>query len=298
MCKNTYVKKKCLQYEYDCDDDSDDDDDILFTACVLNCKSKVIRTSDNPTLAQAMETIDSWKRWQPVCEKEMASMRDKGVGKRIDFEKIPVDDRKNILQGKMDLLAKYLASGDWDKDKGRLCVMDCFNKSPAETYTYAPTGSDKALKVLIQISVIMNLLKTQLDFKSAYLSADLPFPRYMKLPTQFRDENGNEIFWKLFKAIYGMRESGYLFSEEVRSALMNANWKQCPSAPAVYVKHFTTGDIGLLFTYVDDEKLFHSSLMVLDDLLAALFKFDVIVVKTPNSFLGYDMYEHIDGTTR
>jgi len=254
------------------DSDSDDDDEFVdnihYTVYALRKTSTnrhKAHTDDNPTLDRAMKT--SWGRWEPIVMKEMTSAVEKGTGVPILKEDIPPEFAKGILRGKMNLITKYLPSGQHDKDKARLVAMDCFDDTPPSSYTYAPTGSDKAYKIMLQIGVTMKLTRVGLDFSSAFLSATLPFRKFLLLPKQFRDENGNRIYWELMKALYGMRESGYLFSEEVRRALIAGGWKQSVSDPSVYTKKFSNGEIGLLFTYVDDQSLWASSMRVLQAIM-------------------------------
>jgi hypothetical protein len=50
--------------------------------------------------------------------------------------------------------------------------------------------------------------------------------------------NGKRISWKLKKALYGMREAPYLFTEDCLALLQKAGWKRCVHDPAVFTKNF------------------------------------------------------------
>ena len=254
----------------------------------------MVRTDDNPTLNTAVKT--DWVRWKLVVDKELKGIKDKDVYDEIKFEEIPVSERGNILKSKFVLNTKYLPTGEKEKDTARLCVLDCLSKEEPMTHTYAPTGNDKVFKVLLQLSVMFGWKRHKIDFVAAFLNAVLPEPRYMKLPDHFKDKEGKAVYWKLKKALYGMRESGFLFSETVKECLLRHGWIQCPSDPAVFMKFYDDGvDFGFLYTHVDDEHLFSSSDKVMELLLIDLSEFEVKRFDSVVAFIGYDCYQHNDG---
>ena len=60
------------------------------------------------------------------------------------------------------------------------------------------------------MSVKFDLKVHQIDFKSAYLNANIDFEIFLELPQGFKqfDKDGNELVMKLNKSIYGLKQSG------------------------------------------------------------------------------------------
>jgi hypothetical protein len=73
----------------------------------------------------------------------------------------------------------------------------------------------------IALTAAEDLELYQVDIKSAYLNAHLPADRDVYISAQpglpKRHEFGNELVCKLHKSIYGLADSGRLFSEKLVS---------------------------------------------------------------------------------
>jgi len=263
--------------------------------CALATKRRV-RTEANPTVTQAMKTTAGKARWDPVIEKEMEQLRKRDVGTPTLHQDIPKGAK--IVQSKIDLKAQINPDGSHKKDKARICAMDNLRVLTTFVNTFAATGNEITLKILIQIAVTMRWLIFGVDFVGAFLHSDLPkgMEVYMQLPKYF-DKDGRSIYWRLNKAMYGLRESPAIFTEHVRSTLIKAGWKCLISDRAVYMIQNSDGDIGILFTHSDDERLFCSHERVCEQLIATLKgnNFE-ITLGLNESFVGYKESRLKNGT--
>jgi hypothetical protein len=77
-----------------------------------------VRTSDNPSMAQALR---NWQRWSIPADKEMTMLADMDLYDEIAFEDVPPGAQ--ILPTKMDFKTKYNSLGEFLKDKARLVVL-------------------------------------------------------------------------------------------------------------------------------------------------------------------------------
>lgn len=253
------------------------------------------RTEKNPTVTQAMKTEEGKMRWGKAIQAEYDQLVAKGVGVEVSREDIPRG--AEILPSKIDLKAQHNPDGTFKKDKARMCVMSNLSKRSPYVNTFAATGNETTLKLLFQIAVILGWLIYGIDFVGAFLGARLPAGMhvYMRLPHYF-DVNGKERYWKLVMAMYGLRESPAIFTDDVRTRLVAAGWKCLISDRAVYMKINSHGDIGILFTHSDDERLFCSHHRVSVELIATLTEAYNITLGTNESFVGYRELRLPDGS--
>jgi hypothetical protein len=77
-----------------------------------------------------------------------------------------------------------------------------------------------------------------LDYSQAYLNANLDEVCVMQAPIAVRkyDENENEYFWLMKKAIYGHPKSSRLWAECLRRKLLDLGYEQILTDQCVYGK--------------------------------------------------------------
>jgi hypothetical protein len=161
-------------------------------------------------------------------------------------------------------------------------------------YTYAPTGNEKSFKTIVQIAAIMGYNMYSFDFVGAFLETVLKKPKFVRLPEAY-NVNGQRVYWKLKKALYGMREAPYLFTEDCLALLQQAGWKRCVHDPAVFVKKFDD-HTAILYTHSDDEFLATKSIDIANEVINIMSKqFEVKVTLMVESYIGYHIHKWEDG---
>jgi len=116
--------------------------------------------------------------------------------------------------------------------------------------TYSPTLNSDSLKLIISIAAKLHWNMFQLDIKSAYLNADLDKVIYTSIPQG--DPNYGKGFWKLNKALYGLRQSGRQWYKTITNFITNNGFKQLKSEPCMFFKIFNNKVTCLIGIYVDD----------------------------------------------
>jgi len=67
------------------------------------------------------------------------------------------------------------------------------------------------------------------------------------------DKNYNNGFWKLNKAIYGLKQAGRLWNFKINDTLLELGFNRCKSEPCVYIKKDRNNNIiCILAIYVED----------------------------------------------
>ena len=107
--------------------------------------------------------------------------------------------------------------------------------------TYSPTLNSDSLKLLIAIAAKMCWNVFQLDIKAAYLNANLDKTIFVKIPPG--DANYNKGYWKLNKALYGLRQSGRQWFETISTFLIDINFIQLKSDSCIFRKYNNKNEI-------------------------------------------------------
>ena len=76
-----------------------------------------------------------------------------------------------------------------------------------------------------------------LDFKKAFLYADIERELYIELPDDDDRKRGGAFVGRLNKAMYGTRDAPAAWSRLVRKMLMDLGFTPCRTAACVFVHH-------------------------------------------------------------
>ena len=102
--------------------------------------------------------------------------------------------------------------------------------------TYAPVVQWMSVRIMLTLAGIENLHKKSIDFVLAYPQADLDVDVYMELPQGFNlgHESGRYVL-KLQKNLYGLKQAGYNWFENLSSALGNLSINPRKVDPCVFI---------------------------------------------------------------
>jgi hypothetical protein len=125
----------------------------------------------------------------------------------------------------LDLKIKRLSTGEIEKLKARL-LLDGSKEWPSDEELFSPTASKETILFLIALGVLLGLQIHEMDITGAFLYSVLTEPVYCRLPTQFRDENDDFIYWKLKKSLYGMRRAPRNFFDHMVGVLIKGKYQQ------------------------------------------------------------------------
>ena len=73
--------------------------------------------------------------------------------------------------------------------------------------TFAPVARLEAIRIFLAYAAHANFKVYQMDVKSAFLNGELDEEVYVQQPPRFEDSNFPDFFYRLFKALYGLKKA-------------------------------------------------------------------------------------------
>ena len=162
-----------------------------------------------------------------------------------------IPNNKSVITTKWVFATKRDKNNNISKYKALLVARGFTQKYGTDfDLTYSPTLNSDSLKLIISIAAKLHWNMFQLDIKSAYLNAVLDKVIYTSIPQG--DPNYGKGFWKLNKALYGLRQSGRQWYKTITNFITNNGFKQLKSEPCMFFKIFNNKVTCLIGIYVDD----------------------------------------------
>ena len=197
--------------------------------------NKASMSSSEPrTFAQAMRRPDRDK-WFDCAAKEIQSLVDNGTW---ELTKLP--EGRKAIGSRWGFKIKRNADGSIDRYKGRV-VAKGFSQRPGFdlTETYAPTAKWDAIRLILAIAAIEDLLLESVDISCAYINADLDAEVYMQQPEGFA-QGGPDRVCRLLKAIYGLKQSGRMWHQKLDKVFKGTGFNHIQSDHSTWIWCNTT----------------------------------------------------------
>ena len=180
------------------------------------------------------------KGFEQAANVEIKSLEEKGT-----FELVDCPEGKQILPLKWVFTYKLDDAGYLTRHKARICVRGDLQHHTGDDI-YAATGAYRSFRILMALVCAFGLICHQIDFKNAFINADMDEEVYTTCPPGY-GQSGK--VWKLLKALYGLRKSPVLWFKELVSFLQSLGFEYCPDEPCILINKETHL---ILFLYVDD----------------------------------------------
>ncbi|KAA8906142.1 hypothetical protein DIURU_001197 [Diutina rugosa] len=156
---------------------------------------------------------------------------------------------------KLDELGKYIEV--W---KARLVARGDLQSLLTFCETYAPTMSLEILRFIFAFAVEHDFVLWQVDINTAYLNALLPEDEYIYIIPPLgtgidfhADKPGFFNVFRLHRALYGLKQSGYLWYHELNNYLIQElGFKEAKQFKSVYVYAQHDEVVLILGVFVDD----------------------------------------------
>ncbi|UYV79484.1 hypothetical protein LAZ67_17002840 [Cordylochernes scorpioides] len=116
---------------------------------------------------------------------------------------------------------------------------------------YTPVSSFETIRLLTAIATEKDWFIDQFDVKSAYLHGTPNETIYMEQPECFKKPGEENLFCKLKKSIYGLKQSGRCWNKFLNKQLHEIGFQRNPIDPSIYEVELEEGRI-ILSIYVDD----------------------------------------------
>ena len=164
-------------------------------------ENKVVSIEDDSTnFAKAMESHDA-EQWLKAMHEEMDSISKNEVW---DLTELPAS--RKPVGCKWVLRKKYKVDGSLDKYQVRL-VAKGFTQQPSLDFvdTYSPVAKFASVRIIMVVTVRLDLELHQLDVKIAFLNGDLKEEIYMDQPDGFQIKGQEGKVCRLKKSLYGLK---------------------------------------------------------------------------------------------
>jgi hypothetical protein len=206
---------------------------------------------DLPSTYKQAQKSPFWTQWEDAMQKQLDDLAAKGT-----WSLILKPLKAKILPGQWRFTVKTNTRDEVYGFKARWVVCGNFQEKDGGE-TYAPVVAECMIKIVFTLIAVYGLKWRQVDFTVAYLNASREDAEtvYMRQPTGFEhaDASGDKNQWvcTLNQALFGLRDSAYLWNEEMDSKLRQIGFHPLEDDPCVYMKGKGM-NLTIMIIHVDD----------------------------------------------
>jgi hypothetical protein len=129
-------------------------------------------------------------------------------------------------------------NGKFERFKARL-VARGFSQLEGIDYTatFSPVAKFDTIRLLLSLVASRGMHAKQMDTPNAYLKSDLREEIYMQKPEGYKNPPGQHgDVLRLLKGLYGLKQSGREWNQELASFMKTLGFQQCRSDTCVFVR--------------------------------------------------------------
>ena len=117
--------------------------------------------------------------------------------------------------------------------------------------TFSPVARMESFFLVVGLAAELGLNLYGGDINTAYLNAELKISQYVLNIDEFPCKNPDNLYL-VRKALYGLRQSGRDWNEELDFWMIDHGYQRCSTEPSLYHRMKTNGIIVLVLVYVDN----------------------------------------------
>jgi hypothetical protein len=210
-----------------------------------------------------------WLFWEKAIHEELAVLKAAGTWELVDA---PAET--NIVGSKWVFRAKKDAAGNVVRYKARL-VAQGFSQVPGVDYfdTFAPVARLASIRAVLAMAAVNDYEIHQIDVKGAYLNGKLTSEEtiFMKQPPGYATPGLHTKVCRLFKTLYGLKQSGRRWYQRLVEIMKSLGFLQCEVDQAVFYRRKGTGLI-IVLVHVDDCTIAATSMLLIENFKKAMAK--------------------------
>lgn len=199
--------------------------------------------SDTPTYKSAVSGPNA-SQWQAAIAREIESLRTKQT-----YTVVTLPPGAHAFNSKWVLKLKRDRDGNPLKFKARAVAMGNTQTEDEYDDTFGPVANIDTIRLAIAVATTRGWTIHLIDIVGAYLNAPADKDLYMRPPPGYADSSDPNRVWLLLKSIYGLRQSAYLWHQELLRALAEINFKPASMDQCLFVNDNASA---LVIVYVDD----------------------------------------------
>ena len=255
-----------------------------------------VNAQDNPRWEEAMNGPNQAGYWE-ACLKEISTLQ----YNMDSWDIVACKPWMNILPSTWAFKCKRYPSGEVWKLKVGFCARGDRRIVGVDYFdTFAPVVYWTTVRIMLIMSIILDLATKQVDYTAAFVHAPIGLPPnysqmselekqkagvYIKMPRGFMQQG--KVF-KLKKSLYGLEQAPRNFLMYLKAKLESIGFESDPNMdPCLFVS-----DKVICLVYVDDTLFFSPEEKFIDEVIKKLSETDLEleVKKSVAGFLGV----HID----
>ena len=240
---------------------------------------------DNPTFQEAMTGPDA-AGFISAMEVEITTLSQLRV-----YDLVPRPMQK-VISGVWAFKRKRYPHGAIRKLKARYCARGFEQKQGIDYFeTFAPVVMWVTVRLLLIMSIIMDLDTKQIDYTAAFVHAPIDCVVYVECPKGFEVKG---MVWKLNKSLYGLAQSPRNFFLHTKAQLTERlGFVQSEADPCLFISR----DV-ICLIYVDDALLFYKNKAAVERLTTLMTKEKIHFREEEDvaGFLGVHIKHESDGS--
>jgi hypothetical protein len=258
--------------------------DYLNPAAFITMANK----EDNPTFKEAMTSPDA-AGFVTAMEIEVTTLKELNVFDVVDR---PPKHLNKVISGVWAFKRKRYPDGSVRKLKARYCARGFEQQQGVDYFeTFAPVVMWLTVRMLLIMSILMDLETKQIDYTAAFVHAPIDCVVYVDMPRGFETPG---MVWKLNRSLYGLAQSPRNFFIHTKTQLtQKLGFTQSVADPCLFISR----DV-ICLIYVDDALLFYKNKSAVDRLTDKMTAENIQFREEEDvaGFLGVHIDRKDDGT--
>ena len=229
---------------------------------------------DTPTYDQAVNGPYA-QEFHKAMKLEFSTLND-----TIDsWDIVNHEPHMNVLSSTWSFKVKRYPDGSIKKLKARFCVRGYEQIEGVDYFdTYAPVVSWTTVRLLLILSIVLNLSTKQVDYTAAFAQAPVTDNIYVEMPRGFK-QPGKVL--KLKRSLYGLKQSSRNWFEHLKQGLLKQGFVPSQFDPCLFIHPKV-----ICLTYVDDCLFFAKDPNEINNMITCL-RADKFSIQMEDDFAGY-----------
>ena len=234
------------------------------------------------------------ENWQKAIRKEIKSMIERGVWRKVDRKNIP--NNRRLIGNKW--VFKIKRDGTY---RARLVALG-YSQIPGVDYTdnFAPVAHDVSFRIALARMMVEKLDSLVMDVETAFLYGDIEEEIFMKSPVGLEEIDPGaspEDCYQLKKGIYGLCQAARQFWKKFVDTIKQESFgfKVSPADPCLLFKENELG-ICIIIMYVDDMLIIGRKEQIEDFANKIQEVFSVKIQHNLTDYLGCEFHMNKEGT--
>ena len=234
------------------------------------------------------------ENWQKAIRKEIRSMINRGVWRKVDKKNIPSNRR--LIGNKW--VFKIKRDGTY---RARLVALG-YSQIPGVDYTdnFAPVAHDVSFRIALARMMVEKLDSLVMDVETAFLYGDIEEEIFMKSPVGIEEIDPGaspEDCYQLKKGIYGLCQAASQFWKKFIDTIKQESFgfQVSPADPCLLFKENELG-ICIIIMYVDDMLIIGRKEQIEDFATKIQEVFSVKIQHNLTDYLGCEFHMNKEGT--